>query len=275
MSRSKKINKKIKTYNYILICLLVVISLILLMFLMESVFFRPYYLTESREKNINKSKKSDAKDYETIGWVRVQGTNIDYPVYGAIKNTFQYPVNDKSFTWTLNEDTDFHNVMMVYGHNIMNLGPKPKMHDETFTKMEELMDFVYYDFAKDNKYIQLSINGNDYLYKVFSVAFIDVGYYNEYPEGEFSQEAKDLYIKDMKEKSIYDYNVKVPDDSKILSVVTCTRFFDDDINYDFIVTGKLVNKGERANNYKVTKNDNYKKIEKILKGSDEDEESDA
>ena len=79
----------------------------------------------------------------------------------------------------------------------------------------------------------------------------------------------------MKEKSIYDYNVKVPDDSKILSVVTCTRFFDDDINYDFIVTGKLVNKGERANNYKVTKNDNYKKIEKILKGSDEDEESDA
>lgn len=271
MSRSKKINRKIKIYNYVLICSLVVVLLFLISLLVRNLFFRPYYVAESREKNINKSKKKDASDYETIGWVRVQGTNIDYPVYGAIKSSFQYPVNGNTFTWTLNADTKYHNVMMVYGHNIMNLGPKPSLHDETFTRMEELMGFTYYDFAKENKYIQLSIDGNDYLYKIFSVSFVDIGYYNEYPEGEFSKETKELYINDMIKKSIYDYDIDVSDDSYILSVVTCTRFFGTDESYDFVVTGKRVEKRERVNNYKVTKNDNYKDVEKMLKGDDEDE----
>ena len=161
--------------------------------------------------------------------------------------------------------------MLVYGHNIMNLGSKPALKDESFTRLEELMAYVYYDFAKDNKYIQLTMNGTDYLYKIFAVNFMYVADLNEYPEGEFSQSDRDKYLDRLLEESIYDYDIKIDDDDKILSVATCTRFFEDGLNYDFIVTGKFVKPGEKVNNYRVTRNKNYEKIANLLKGDENDE----
>ena len=33
------------------------------------------------------------------------------------------------------------------------------------------MSFVYLDFVKENKYVQYTFNGRDYVYKIFSVSF--------------------------------------------------------------------------------------------------------
>lgn len=168
-------------------------------------------------------------------------------------------------------DRDFHSTMIAYGHNIMNLGSQPILKSSTFTRMEELMSFVYYDFAQDNEYFQLTIDGTDYLYKIFAVNFMTVADLNEYPEGEFSTKDKKNYVERIKKESIYDYNVKVGDDDNIMSVVTCTRFFNDGTNYDFIITGRQVKAGEKVDKYKVKRNANYVKIEELLKGDEENE----
>ncbi len=271
--RKKKLSLKLKRYNIVLIIALVVFMLLLGVLLFVKMFGNNnYYKVESRKDNINKSMAQDGKDYKTIGWVRVQGTNIDYPLYGVIEDGYEYPVTD-SYLWSLNMDTKFHDLMIVYGHNVMNLGPNPIAHDDNFTRMEELMNFVYYDFAKENQYFQLSIDGNDYLYKIMAVNFMTVSQLNEYPEGDWSKEDTQKYMNKILEESIYDYDVKYDENDKVVSVVTCSRFFTDDTNYDFIVTGRLVKSGEDVSKSSVRRNKNYEKIDSILKGAEADEKS--
>ena len=270
--RKKIISKKLRLSCAILIglfCLLV----LLLEFLMVKNIIRKdiFYKIENRDEKIENSKKEDSDNHETIGWVRVQGTNIDYPLFGVLKNNFTYPVVSQSYMWSLNFDSKFHSTMVVYGHNIMNLGPKPELKNDTFERMEELMGYVYYDFANENKYIQLSIDGEDYLYKIFAVNFMTLEELNSYPTGEYDAAAKKKYFNEITKKSIYDYDIDVSVDDDILSVVTCSRFFGDGKNYDFIVTGRRVRDGEKIENYKVTRNKNYEKIYEILKGDEDNE----
>lgn len=272
--RKKKLSLKLKQYNVLLIVALVVLMLLLGTLMVFKIFgSTDYYKIESREENIRKSKQTDNADHETIGWLRVQGTNIDYPVYGVLSRQFDYPVVSETFTWSLNNDSDFHSTMIVYGHNIMNLGPQPTLHDDHFTRMEELMGFVYYDFAKDNQYIQLSMNGEDYLYKIYAVGFSTINDLNGFPSGEFNEDAKKAYMDFIKEGSFYDYDVDVTMDDNILSVVTCSRFFADGESYDFIVTGRQVRPGEKIAQSSVLRNKNYEKVLNMLEGEDDDEES--
>ena len=119
--------------------------------------------------------------------------------------------------------------------------------------------------------MQLTIDGKNYLYKIFAVNFMRAYELNAYPPGEFSESARSVYMDTIMSTSIYDYDVKVDDDDKILSVVTCTKFFRDGKSYDFIVTGRLVEEGEKVEQYSVHRNKNYEQIAEILKGAENDE----
>ena len=271
--RKKKLSAKLKRYNVVLIVSLVVLMALLgTLMVYKMVGSKAYYKIESRDENIAKSKSNDSKDHETIGWIRVQGTNIDYPVYGVIQDSYEYPVTD-SFLWSLNMDKEFHDMLLVYGHNVMNLGPNPTKHSDKFTRMEELMNFVYYDFAQENQYIQITINGKDYLYKIFAVNFMKVSELNEYPEGDWEKQIKKEYLERIKAESIYDYKVDADENDDILSVVTCSSFFTDGVNYDFIVTGRRVAEGEAIEKTSVHRNKNYVQIDEIMKEAREDVES--
>lgn len=276
MPRKKKISTKVRAYNVVLICLLSVFIIALAAVLVVMIARnKPFYKIESRDKQVEKNKQKDTDDYKTMGWVRIQGTNIDYPLYSITETSKEYPVN-RSLLWNLNMDGKYHNVNVVYGHNIMNLSGQPKMHDKSFTRMEEMMSYVYYDFVKDNKYFQLTINGEDYLYKIFAVNFMDIEDVDVLPIGDYSAKEKAEYVKNMKENSIYDFDVDIKDSDDIGSVVTCTRFFGDQ-NYDFVITGRLVRKNEKVDNYSVYRNKKYVEISDVLKGEvydDEDEYDD-
>lgn len=273
--RKKKISFAFKTWNIILIIVLLILSILLGLFLFDVLFKKDvFYEIESRKEKISNSKSIDTPDHETIGWVRVQGTNIDYPLYGVLQSDFDYPVVSDSYLWSLSYDSNYHDTMVVYGHNIMNLGPSPLLHDENFTRMEELMGYVYYDFVKDNKYIQLSMNGKEYLYKIFAVNFMTIPELDSYPKGGFDKASKEKYFNQIKKESIYDFDVDVSVEDDILSVVTCSRFFGNGDSYDFIITGRLVREDEKIENYSVLRNKNYERIDEILKGADLDEAKD-
>lgn len=266
MARKKKMSGKVKAFNIVLICLLC-IFIIALGIVLGTMIYRSkdFYKVEPRDKQIEKNKQKDKEEeYTTIGWVRVQGTNIDYPLYGIAKTSKEYPTN-KSLLWSLNMDKEFHNVMLLYGHNIMNLSANPIRKDKKFIRLEELMQYVYFDFAQNNKYFQVSIDGEDYVYKIFAVDFMNLIDIDRQPYGEFTKEQREEYLKLVKEKSIYDYDVKVNDDDKIASIITCTRFFGNK-NYDFLITGRLVREDEKLENYNVKRNKNYSNVAYAMKG---------
>ena len=274
MSRKKKNGKVslLKNKMYLLICTLSLIAVILLIILGFYIFYsKDYYKVESRVDNIHENRRLGNTKYVESGWLRIQGTDIDYPiVYGETYDE-EFPMDEGNFVWTMNKDKKFHNMVRIVGHNLYNLGQKPQLESKYFYRFEQLMSFIYYDFAKENKYIQYTVDGKDYLYKIFAVGFVPKDEYYRDPIGDdYSKKDINAKIKEYKDISLYDYNVDVKETDKLISLSTCTRFFSNN-DYDFFVAGRLVRDGEKINNYNVIKNNNYKKVEKIWKGDEKNE----
>lgn len=272
--KSKKLRKKkLLQKNILLIVLLVVliICLFLLMLFQMFVHFKDYYSIESRVSNISMMSNQNKENYRTVGWVRVQGTNLDLPVLSGIDDNTHFPVEMERYVWNVNNDGKFYNKMNIMGHNIFNLSSQPKLTSDDFKRFEELMSFVYYDFAKDNKYIQLTIDGKNYLYKIFAVDFINAVDVDMFPTGNYSKEDLQYQINLFQENNLYDYDVDVNADDQLISLITCTRFYGNDNYIDFVVSGRLVRENEKIDNYSVKKTHRYDEVEKILKGDDDNE----
>lgn len=259
-----KTEKKYLIWAFFLICCIIVIFI----FVFHKSRFSPIYSLDSRVENVKKEIKKDQGDYQTIGWLKVQGTNIDTPIIGYNKLDEEVQVDKENYLWNIINEKKLYNKVNIMGHNILNLSSTPRIGDSNFSRFDELMSFVYVDFVKDNKYIQYTIDGKDYIYKVFAVYFDYQYNLNQYHEGDYSKKELAEYLTDIKKMSIYDFDVDVNSDDKIISLVTCTRMFGVDSNQDLIVSARLVHKNENYTNYEVVENKNYKKIKKILKGDE-------
>lgn len=210
---------------------------------------KDYYSVESKYEQI---KTTIIEDSETLGWLRVQGTNIDYPI---VYETNLVYLGLKDYTWLSNRYVEGNNRTAIYGHNIKNVSSKPLITDENHVRFEQLMSFAYHKFAKNNLYIQYSHDGKDELYKIYAVGFYDK---NE-EQGEYlkTEESVKDYINTVREKSIYDYDIKVDSNDEIISLVTCTRFFGTEEKTTFKVDARKVRDGEKIDKYRVSKNKNY------------------
>ena len=235
---------------------------------------REIYKIQSRIKNIEAANKDKDAKYETIGWIRVQGTKLDIPILFSNNMDEEFPVEMENYFWSENTDDKMHNNIMAVGHNIFNLSSKPKKHDEKFRRVEELMAFVYYDFAKENEYIQLTIDGKEYLYKIFAVSFVDVSTETFLPkQNEMTKEKFVDMKKILENNSIYKYDVDINENDKFISLATCTRFFVDDFETTYYVHGRLLRKGEKPIRYEVKKSKKYKELEKVWEEYEDEEDS--
>ena len=258
--------KKKTTIIYLISIGIALLFLIYYTFISE----KDYYKIQSRVKNIETTNKI-GEDYDNVAWLRIQGTNIDFPVVKEKNGAYKYPVDKDKYVWLINASNQYKDFIIINGHNIMNLSSNPKIKEKGFTRLEALMAFVYYDFAKENQYIQYTVNQKDYLYKIFSVAFIDNSSINAFinPTDEYTKEDIKEQIKLYKEKSLYNYDIKVNEKDKIITILTCTRFKKNQ-NVNFVVSGRLLRKKEQIKKTKIHKNTkNYKLVEDAMKGDKE------
>ncbi len=272
MSISKK-----KSGQRIIICIasLLIVFIVAAMVCLLSFFHKDYYKIEPRVDKIKSLDVSDVNDFEVVGWLRIQGTSLDLPVVYSTSDNYSFPVDFDHYVWLPRYDNDkFHNMMTIFGHNIFNLSKTPLLESDLFTRFEELMGFVYYDFAKENKYFQFTFNDEDYVFKIFAVNFVppeDAVYFPfdlEYTEKEMEEQ-----IEYLTKNSLYHYDVDVEKTDKLISLVTCTRFFGSTDERNFYVTGRLLRKNEIRDDYSVTKNKVYEVVENKMKGDDKNEEA--
>ena len=231
------------------------------------------FKTVDRVKHIKKEKKKekDAKGYATIGWLRVQGTNIDAPIIKYDSMEGMEEVNKDDFLWNEYPVEKIQKRVNIQGHNILNLSAKPEIGLDYFTRFENLMSFVYIDFAKENQYIQYTVDGKNYLYQIFAVYFDEVYNLDLYNPDEYSDEEVESFIKRSLDKSLYKYDVEVNKDEKVISLITCTRMYGND-KKQFLVVGKMIDSNSKTTNYKVEENSNYKEVKNLMKGVDENVE---
>lgn len=272
--KKKKEIRKIKHKALLIICLMFAVVIGLVYFLTIKIINTSWksYKVESRVEELKKTKPIEDSGYKPIGWLKVEGTNIDLPIVYSDNRGEEFPVQLESFAWTIkkfNQDSTYYDIT---GHNIFNLSAHPKIKSDMFNRFEELMAFIYYDFAKENEYIQLTIGDEDYIYKIFSVGFVDEGVTSFFPiKSNASKSEIDDLISIFNNYSLYKYNVDVNANDKIISLSTCTRFYGVDGNVEFYVVGRLLRKDEDTNHYKIAKSKNYKKVEKKLKGDENNE----
>ncbi len=268
--RNIKVHRKRFGYKYLLFTFLFILILFLIFLLIKNIFMPEKVIFESvsHDSEISKmEKKYNNSDYDVIGWIDVAGTNLNMPILRAIHESGDYPVTMEKYAWSLSDKKKYYNFMAIFGHNLMNLGV-PKKSDSSFKRFEELMSFIYEDFAKEHKYFQYTINGKTYVYKIFSVDIDYASTIYEFPKHGASKDEMKSLIKEFKDNSIYKYNVDVNEDDDILVLTTCTRLFAEEGYYDMLVAGKRIESNEKATDYSFTKTEKYKKIEKILKGDD-------
>ena len=231
------------------------------------------FKTVDRVKHIKKEKKKekDAKGYATIGWLRVQGTNIDAPIIKYDSMEGMEEVNKEDFLWNEYPEEKIQKRVNIKGHNILNLSAKPEVGLDYFTRFENLMSFVYIDFAKENQYIQYTVDGKNYLYQIFAVYFDEVYNLDLYNPDEYKDEEVADFIQRSLDKSLYKYDVEVNKNEKVISLITCTRMYGND-KKQFLVVGKMIDNDSNTTNYKVKESSNYKEVKNLMKGVDENVE---
>ena len=237
--------KKSTIYTISIIFIVLFLALVVLSF-SETEFIR--YRIDSRTLNIN---NIDVGGQKPVGWVRIPGTNIDYPV---IYETIDAIVSENDYLWVPHVTTEGENRMAIFGHNIRNVSNRPIVGDDTMVRFEQLMGYVYKDFMEKHQYVQLSINGEDIWYKIYAVSFDDEseqgGYY-------INDEYVEEYIEKVKEDSLYKLDVDVNAKDDLISLITCTRFFGHNIDDQFRVDARRLRDDEKPTKYKVETTKNY------------------
>ena len=159
---------------------------------------------------------------DTVGWLKVPNTNIDYPVVQGIDNLhyLDYNFNNEKdrngwvFMDYRNEKDELDKNTILYAHNRYSSG----------VMFGPLMDTLYKKWYTDpeNKYISFDTIYGTYKWEVFSLYKVNVDDYGMKIAFD-DTESWNEFIKTLKKRSVYDFKVDIGENDKILTLSTCTN----------------------------------------------------
>lgn len=188
--------------------------------------------SEDKEYNIN-FEELKAVNNETIGWLKVDGTDIEYAVVKTKNNSYYLNHNfEKKYNiagWIFadyknNFDKTDKNIV-IYGHN--------RKDGSMFGTLKNILKEEWYS-NEENFVIDFITEQEQAKYQVFSVYKIkNEDYYinTEFKENEFSS-----FIKTLKIRSIKDFEIEVTENDSILTLSTCA----DNNKYRIVLHAKKI-----------------------------------
>ncbi len=176
--------------------------------------------SEENTKEIYKVdfNKLTEQNNETIAWIKVNNTNIDYPVVKTNNNEFYL---NHSFDKKLNLAgwifADYRNKFDGTDRNIIH-----NMKDNSmFGSLKNILDSNWYD-NEENINIILYVGEEIWTYKVFSIYKIESEDYYIRTDFENDNEYEE-FINRIKERSIKNFDVDISKDDNILTLSTCAN----------------------------------------------------
>lgn len=181
------------------------------------------------EKNEDENKKEYKIDFdklkdqnnETVAWIKVNNTNIEYPVVKTNNNSFylnhSFDKSQNSAGWIFadyrNKFDNTDKNIVIYGHNMRD--------DSMFGSLKNILNSDWYD-NEENTNITLYTENEKCIYKVFSIYKIESEDY--YITTEFENDKKfEQFVNTIKKRSIKDFSVDVSKDDNILTLSTCAN----------------------------------------------------
>lgn len=158
---------------------------------------------------------------DTIGWLTVNNTRIDYPVVQAKDNDYylrrDYYQNKNRHGWIFmdyrNNPDELNENTIIYGHNLAN--------QTMFGTLRYALNSYWYKKSA-NQIITFNTPNENMKFQIFSIYTIPTT--NDYLDITFpTTDAYQTYIDLVKGRSIYDFNIEVTTGDKILTLSTCAN----------------------------------------------------
>lgn len=189
-------------------------------------------ITYEKLREINKKDDLSNINEDFRFWIKVDNTNIDYPVLQGSDNT--YYLNKDIYKNKLGSGSifmDYRNDFLsdkntiIYGHNMKNK-----------TMFSQLENFKDENFFNQNNKIRIITNNKEYIYEVFSSYYVDPSYNYIIPDFNNSDEYN-KYLSNIKDKSLNNSSVKISKNDRIITLSTCSY---ETKNTRTVVHGKLI-----------------------------------
>lgn len=240
--KAKRVKKSRKKY--------ILIPLTILLILLLSYLFYNFYIN-IRDKNLNKKlqneiinnvstnvldenvqnevidtvKELQNKNADVKAWIKINDTNINYPVVQTNDNDYYLYRNYKKENSNygsifIDKNSDIENPnsnIIIYGHNMKD--------GSMFRDLLKYEDEEYYN---NHKYIEFVTNISSNTYEILAVFKSRIFYKNEnnvfryyYYTDLDTEEEYDYYIDNCKQLSLYDTGVNAEYGEQIITLITC------------------------------------------------------
>lgn len=165
-----------------------------------------------------------SKNEDTVGWIRIEGTSIDYPVVQAEDNdyylhhSFDRKKNSAGaiFMDDNNDPIDrsrWRNIIL-YGHHMRD--------GMMFKGLAKYLDRSFFD---GHRVIRFDLLNEEIEWEIFAVYVTDVSF--DYIRSSFADDREYRLFQDaILAKSEYDTGVKLKSEDEILTLSTCDYTFD-------------------------------------------------
>jgi sortase B len=134
--------------------------------LIEDVFIEEN--NDEKDNTINWDKMLEINK-DIIGWIRIENTNINYPILKDndnlkyLKHSYNGNYNSNGSIFTLNNDPFNEKITTIYGHNMKN-----------GIMFSELSKYMNEEFLKEHSNIEIYTKAQNYKATIFSCYSIDV-----------------------------------------------------------------------------------------------------
>ncbi len=187
-----------------------------------------------------------AKNPQTIGYLKIDGTKIDTPVVQADNDKYylRHDFNGKSTSYGAVFATykanfkPFDRNTLLYGHNMFD--------GERFAA---LLNYRNIDFYKKHPVIQFDTLFEKHDWKIYAVILTNGstksndGYFFDFTFDNCSDACFEEYIKEIDKRKLYETGVDLLPTDKLLTLCTCTYEFDD---ARLIVIARMVREDESS-----------------------------
>lgn len=156
---------------------------------------------------------------ETVGWIRVNNTNIDYSVVQHSDNSYYLNHNfykqSNGAGWIFADFKNSFDILdkntIIYGHHMRNetmFGELPNLIENSWTFEDKNL---YFYFATEEKSYKAEI------FSVYEMKASQLVIPNKFENDEEFLE----YVQQLKDLSIHDFNIQVNKDDNIITLCTC------------------------------------------------------
>lgn len=182
-------------------------------------------------------KNLKKKNEETVGWIQVENTNIDYPIVQHSNNDYYLNHSfDKSYNdsgWVF---ADYRNNFSLLDRNTI-IYAHGRVDGTMFGTLKNLLN---QDYFNENKkvVVKLSTESANYLLEAFSIYHIRTT--DDYSYINFSQSDYEKFLKKIINRSSYHFGITVGKEDKILTLSTCYN-----VHEKVVLHARVVKRQER------------------------------